>query len=225
MGAGHETQNCDSPVTCSSEPPGEYASITNDDDVADHLMQLWRRRWKGRILVWRIPLCVIYIGPHWYCSAIMLSFIVGVGYCFTVNSLSTAQLFNGVAVTVLSTLTFLRCALSNPGIVDTRKAKTADETGSAVEQGRVGTDALRPALIAGRKCNKCNVVPPPGSSHCDFCQVCVEGHDHHCPWMGKCIGKNNLYPFYIFICTSMGSLAYVFASTLLNAGPRAAGNP
>jgi hypothetical protein len=31
--------------------------------------------------------------------------------------------------------------------------------------------------------------------HCTYCDVCVEGFDHHCPWIGKCIGKWNK-PFF-----------------------------
>ena len=28
--------------------------------------------------------------------------------------------------------------------------------------------------------------------HCHECKVCVESHDHHCPWCSKCIGKGNI---------------------------------
>ena len=34
--------------------------------------------------------------------------------------------------------------------------------------------------------------------HCDKCGICIEGQDHHCPWIGKCVGKNNAISFYIF---------------------------
>lgn len=35
--------------------------------------------------------------------------------------------------------------------------------------------------------------------HCDECDVCVEGYDHHCPWVSKCIGARNLTVFKIFL--------------------------
>ena len=37
------------------------------------------------------------------------------------------------------------------------------------------------------------------TSHCPDCNICVEGNDHHCPWTGKCIGKNNQKSFIIFV--------------------------
>ena len=46
------------------------------------------------------------------------------------------------------------------------------------------------------------------TSHCPDCDICVEGHDHHCPWTGKCIGKNNLTSFYIFIFSIFALISY-----------------
>ena len=40
------------------------------------------------------------------------------------------------------------------------------------------------------------------ASHSPDCNICIEGYDHHCPWTGKCIGKNNLTLFYIFALIS-----------------------
>mmetsp|Transcript_43808 Transcript_43808/g.135348 ORF Transcript_43808/g.135348 Transcript_43808/m.135348 type:complete len:272 (+) Transcript_43808:562-1377(+) len=82
--------------------------------------------------------------------------------------------------------------------------------------GGAGAGAGRQSrALGGRRCSTCNLVQPRGCSHCEFCQVCVEGFDHHCPWMGKCIGRNNLCAFYTFIAVSMSSLAYIFLLTVM----------
>ena len=51
-------------------------------------------------------------------------------------------------------------------------------------------------------CTKCLIVFPQGSSnvyHCSFCDVCTEGHDHHCVWCSKCIAKGNMFFFSAFL--------------------------
>ncbi|CAI2368725.1 unnamed protein product [Moneuplotes crassus] len=49
-------------------------------------------------------------------------------------------------------------------------------------------------------CRKCKIVADGYRViHCNVCEVCVEGYDHHCPWMGKCIASRNIYLFNLFI--------------------------
>lgn len=50
-------------------------------------------------------------------------------------------------------------------------------------------------------CGRCNITAHVDMNigHCRICDVCVEGHDHHCPWVGKCVGKYNMFCFVLFI--------------------------
>ena len=75
--------------------------------------------WLGRIFVFKLAGQAVYIGPHWYFSLLMLAFIVSVGcfHCSSVYSSDDLQLLGGVAVTLFTTLAFLRCALSDPGVL------------------------------------------------------------------------------------------------------------
>ena len=59
-------------------------------------------------------------------------------------------------------------------------------------------------FIRGRKfkvryCQTCNIFRGPSVSHCKKCDNCVENFDHHCPWLGNCIGKKNYFSFFIFL--------------------------
>lgn len=68
-----------------------------------------------------------------------------------------------------------------------------------------------------QKCKKCNIIilKKYKVTHCDICDICVIGYDHHCPWSGKCIGKYNIWFFCLFIFSffiySLSSfLTYIF---------------
>ena len=65
-----------------------------------------------------------------------------------------------------------------------------------------------------QKCSNCNIIIPKSFRvvHCQKCQVCIINQDHHCPWTGKCIGKNNKKPFVLFGCFLFGFIISLLVS-------------
>lgn len=51
-------------------------------------------------------------------------------------------------------------------------------------------------------CFFCRTLWSSSSVHCMTCQRCVEGFDHHCPFMNNCIGYKNHGSFLLFLLFS-----------------------
>ncbi|WVQ84850.1 hypothetical protein IAT38_007007 [Cryptococcus sp. DSM 104549] len=61
-----------------------------------------------------------------------------------------------------------------------------------------------------RWCKKCDGWKPDRCHHCRHCDQCVLKMDHHCPWVGSCVGYHNYKPFLLFI--SYGTLLGAYAT-------------
>ena len=68
-------------------------------------------------------------------------------------------------------------------------------------------------MVALKYCFTCGIIRPFWASHCWDCDACIEVLDHHCSWLGTCIGRRNYTFFILFI---MSFWLQVFISSALN---------
>ena len=78
------------------------------------------------------------------------------------------------------------------------------------EQGWKFTQARMDGKLQDLKfCRTCKIWRTPRTTHCQVCDNCVEGFDHHCPWVGTCIGERNYRQFCIFVFSTAAVTLYL----------------
>jgi len=65
-----------------------------------------------------------------------------------------------------------------------------------------------------RYCLRDRLLKPMRTHHCRICATCVLQYDHHCPWLGQCVGAFNRKFFLNFVFWSTWFTAWVFATLL-----------
>lgn len=129
----------------------------------------------------------------------------------------------GGVLIVLSLSLLIVTATRNPGVLPKQRNGLAEgpkNVSTLQSQTLDYTGLPQRVIIAGvlvqlKYCEECNVhsgclYRPPRTSHCRVCNCCVESFDHHCPWLGTCIGRRNYRVFLAFlICTTALCLASI----------------
>ena len=90
------------------------------------------------------------------------------------------------------------CSCSDPGVLPPN-VLNVNKMKNMFSIGKNKYYFIRGIKFKVKYCSTCNIFRPPGVSHCKKCNCCVEKFDHHCPWVGNCIGKNNYKYFLIFL--------------------------
>ena len=148
----------------------------------------------------------IYAGSQYYYSFGTVLYILVYGISFIIFVILEQESLSRKIVSLILYCIYLIiviffclvCAFTDPGVIPIN-CLTANELKNAncCSNNRVFyINGIRHKI---RFCYTCQIIRPIGSSHCKTCNICVEKFDHHCPWVGNCIGKNNYRYFFIFL--------------------------
>ena len=127
---------------------------------------------------------IITVGPNWLLFSIFTLFITGGFLCLFIGYYRYIPLYLfilGISIYLIFIFVYTKLFIANPGFAENIKEKKEDEI--------------------YLYCSSCDIYVTKKSKtvHCSKCGMCIEEFNHHCDWIGKCIGKNNLYEFYFMI--------------------------
>ncbi|XP_068426524.1 palmitoyltransferase ZDHHC18a isoform X2 [Clinocottus analis] len=125
----------------------------------------------------------------------------------------------GGVLFLFSVISLLRTSFTDPGILPRASPEEAADIEKQIDTS--GSSTYRPPprtkeilinqqVVKLKYCFTCKMFRPPRTSHCSLCDNCVERFDHHCPWVGNCVGKRNYRFFYSFIISLSFLTSFIF---------------
>ncbi|KAM7383813.1 hypothetical protein PAMA_011261 [Pampus argenteus] len=138
---------------------------------------------------------------------------------FLVKHLTSCIPVIGGVLFIFVVITLLQTSFTDPGILPRATPdeaadieKKIDNTGSTSYRPppRTKEVLINQQVVKLKYCFTCKMFRPPRTSHCSLCDNCVERFDHHCPWVGNCVGKRNYRFFYTFIVSLSFLTAFIF---------------
>ena len=108
---------------------------------------------------------------------------------------------------LISVFAIIRGGCTDPGIIPRKEFQIGIDTFRTKRDFNLISNG---ALVGVTYCPTCNIYRPPRASHCSVCDNCCLRFDHHCIWLGTCVGKRNYKYFYLLVTSLNINLIIAF---------------
>ncbi|CAJ1993071.1 DHHC palmitoyltransferase [Leishmania donovani] len=205
------------PVPCLQAPPScafvdvppsamPARRLKNVYDGAMPLPPGTTKRALGRL---RIVWCCVVTAKSWH------SLFVGLPILFFTTLFVTVVVPRGEWFTYVFTALFTTISVTcltlsvtlDPGVIPPAPQSQQPTQSTTVMVGG------QPVLC--KVCTTCHIIRPPRSTHCRFCDVCVEEFDHHCGIIGSCVGKRTFRFFGGFFVITSFLVLYILIRSFI----------
>ncbi|KAM7534593.1 hypothetical protein Aperf_G00000117556 [Anoplocephala perfoliata] len=219
----YSASNSFAPLTSVISQP--QSSVSNRTLLPYYYIHPGRNKFccRGRIILSR-QLGLFYV------TLFLLFSLSGLFFAFDARyltvSLSPAVPAVGAVLFLFTFFVLIRVSSMDPGILP--RATLPEVIAFEEELSNRFEQPLRRSVIPSREirirgapynqiyCHTCRLYRPPRTSHCSICDNCIERFDHHCPWVGNCVGVRNYRYFVIFLISASLFCLYVLAFSVIN---------
>ncbi|CAI4228196.1 unnamed protein product [Auanema sp. JU1783] len=184
----------------------------------------------GRVMISR-SISVLPVTLFLISATMALFFVFECPFLF--DSVSPVLPFIGAALFMIVLINLLKTSFSDPGILPRASHTEALRIGQYARDEAL-TDpnfnqetSVAPRTLHSSKqvtvngqsvrlkyCHTCQFFRPPRSTHCSICDNCVLNFDHHCPWVGNCVGARNYRYFYFFTTSLTVLILFIFGCSI-----------